>query len=61
LIERYAVDDYPERPAGLAPDDTDTAPGRLSKHETTGPPECLALDLTTLIDAKDLRRSEEAM
>ena len=35
--------------------------GRPSKHETTAPPECLAADLTALIDVKDLKRSEEAM
>jgi hypothetical protein len=27
--------------------------GRPSKHETTAPPECLAADLTALIDVKD--------
>jgi hypothetical protein len=35
--------------------------GRQCKQQTTGPPECLAVDLTMLIDAKDLKRSEEVM
>jgi hypothetical protein len=37
------------------------APRQAEQDETTGPPECLAVDLTMLIDAKDLKRSEKAM
>jgi hypothetical protein len=61
LIEWYAVDDHPERPAGLAHGNTGWHRGRLSKHKTIAPPECLAVDLAALIDVEDLKRSEKAM
>jgi hypothetical protein len=61
LIEWYAVDDHPERPAGLAPGNTGMASRQAEQTRNHWAAECLAADLTMLIDAKDLKRSKEVM